>query len=98
MTPSPEQRPSSRPDDDGGKGRKSGEWGETALLLAKVSGIGWFIVGSIGLATLGGYWLDGRFDTSPILTLVGLALGIVVAFRGMIGIVRSIARTGNKKQ
>lgn len=68
------------------------------MLLAKVSGIGWFIVGSIGIGAGVGYWLDSRFDTAPIITLVGLALGIVVAFRGMLGLVRAVGGTGNKKQ
>lgn len=98
MTSSPSQQP---PPDLGDKRReegKSGEWAETAVLLAKVSGIGWFVVGSIGIGAGVGYWLDRRFDTAPVITLVGLALGIVVAFRGMLGLVRAVSRSGNKKQ
>ncbi len=34
--------------------------------------------------------MDGRFDTSPVLTLVGLAIGIVVAFAGMIRILNAM--------
>ena len=30
----------------------------------------------------GGLWLDARFSTEPIFTLLGLLLGVVVAFRG----------------
>ena len=30
---------------------------------------------AIPIAIGGGYWLDGRFDTSPILLLVGAAVG-----------------------
>jgi F0F1-type ATP synthase assembly protein I len=30
---------------------------------------------AIPIAIGGGYWLDGRFDTSPILMLVGAAVG-----------------------
>ncbi|WP_236605155.1 AtpZ/AtpI family protein [Sandaracinus amylolyticus] len=48
-------------------------------------------VGSVGLelviATMlgyfGGTWLDGKFGTSPILTYVGLALGIFAGFKGL---------------
>ncbi|AKF07320.1 AtpZ/AtpI family protein [Sandaracinus amylolyticus] len=48
-------------------------------------------VGSVGLelviATMlgyfGGTWLDGYFGTSPILTYVGLALGIFAGFKGL---------------
>lgn len=35
----------------------------------------------IGLAI--GYWLDTRYDTSPLLTLVFLALGIIAGFRNI---------------
>lgn len=27
----------------------------------------------------GGYWLDGRFHTGPLLTFVGLAIGVLAA-------------------
>jgi hypothetical protein len=27
----------------------------------------------------GGYWLDGRFHTSPMLTFIGLAVGVLAA-------------------
>ena len=30
---------------------------------------------AIPIAIGGGYWLDGRFDTSPILLLLGAAIG-----------------------
>ncbi len=34
-----------------------------------------------------GYWLDspGMLNKSPLLTLIGLAVGTVIAFGGMIG-------------
>lgn len=53
-------------------------------------GVGWYVGLSIAGGTGGGFWLDGRFDTSPLLTLVGLALGIVVAFAGMIRILSAM--------
>ena len=31
-----------------------------------------------------GYWLDGRFDTRPVLMLVFLGLGIVAGFRALV--------------
>ncbi|MBW1675457.1 MAG: AtpZ/AtpI family protein [Deltaproteobacteria bacterium] len=35
----------------------------------------------IGLAI--GYWLDTRYNTSPLLTLVFLGLGIIAGFRNI---------------
>jgi len=57
-------------------------------------GAGWAIALSIAGGAGGGFWLDGQFDTSPVLTLVGLVIGIVAAFAGMIRILNAM-RNGN---
>jgi F0F1-type ATP synthase assembly protein I len=48
----------------------------------RLLGIGWFfaisIVGGIGL----GFLLDGWTDTTPLFSLVGLAIGLLVACYG----------------
>ena len=49
----------------------------------RLTGVGFFIGGSIVLGVVAGRWLDNRLDTSPVLVLVGLLLGIVVAFYGV---------------
>jgi ATP synthase protein I len=46
-------------------------------------GVGWFIAISILLGVGGGLWLDSKFGTSPILVIVGLILGLIVAFYGV---------------
>lgn len=58
----------------------------TIELLARLMGAGWTIALSIAGGAGGGYWLDRVFDTDPVLTIAGLALGIVAAFAGMIQI------------
>lgn len=35
----------------------------------------------IGLAI--GYWLDKRFETAPVLTLIFLGLGVIAGFRNI---------------
>ena len=45
-------------------------------------GIGSYLATSIVGLTLLGVWLDGRFDTRPVLTLVFLVLGLVLGFYG----------------
>ena len=42
------------------------------------------LVGAILLLGGVGYWLDGRLETSPWLTVGGLLLGIVVGFYELI--------------
>ncbi len=49
----------------------------------RLVGVGFFIGGSIMLGVVVGLWLDSKLNTSPILVIVGLVLGIVVAFLGV---------------
>lgn len=53
---------------------------ETAIRLI---GVGFFIGGSIVLGVVAGLCLDNKLNTEPILVIVGLVLGIVVAFYGV---------------
>jgi F0F1-type ATP synthase assembly protein I len=46
-------------------------------------GVGWYVGSCIVLGVFGGLWLDKKFNTRPVLVLVGLLLGLVVAFYGM---------------
>jgi F0F1-type ATP synthase assembly protein I len=46
-------------------------------------GVGWFIAISILLGVFGGLWLDSKFGTKPILVILGLIFGLVVAFYGV---------------
>jgi hypothetical protein len=45
-------------------------------------GLGSYIAVCIAGGTIGGYFLDGAFGTGRVLTLAGLALGLVAAFYG----------------
>ncbi len=54
-------------------------WNSPAFGLV---GIGFYLATSIVGLTLVGSWLDGRFETRPVLTLVFLALGLLVGFVG----------------
>ncbi len=48
----------------------------------RLTGVGFFIGGSILGGVFFGHWLDNRLDTS-LLWIVGLILGIIVAFYGV---------------
>jgi uncharacterized membrane protein YqgA involved in biofilm formation len=58
----------------------------------RLIGIGWYIAACILLGALGGRWigqkLDGR-SSETILTIVGLFLGLIVAFLGVYRMVKS---------
>lgn len=47
-----------------------------------LTGIGFYLTTCIVGLTLVGRWLDGRFDTQPLLTLVFLLLGLFFGFYG----------------
>jgi len=55
-----------------------GKW----VLAARLIGIGWYIGISIAGGIIGGVWLDRKLETSIVFTLVGLFLGLAVAFLG----------------
>ena len=44
-------------------------------------GFGFNLLAGLLIGYYGGGWLDGRLGTTPWLTLVGIALGTVAAFR-----------------
>ncbi len=49
---------------------------------ARLLGIGFYVGICIGGLAALGYLGDGQLDTKPVLTLVGLALGLIFAFWG----------------
>ena len=61
-------------------------------------GVGWFIGISILLGVLGGLWLDNKFGTKPILVIVGLILGLVVAFYGVYRMLLPLMRSKKDKE
>ncbi len=46
-------------------------------------GVGWFVAITIAGGAIGGLALDGWLGTGPILTVVGVLLGVLVAVAGM---------------
>ena len=67
-------------------------WWVTA---AQFTGIGWYMAAAIVLPTLGGVWLDERAGTSPLFILLGILLGVTVAFYGTYRMVASFL-TGSR--
>jgi F0F1-type ATP synthase assembly protein I len=49
----------------------------------RVLGVGWYIAIAIVLGLLGGLWLDGKFNTRPLFTIIGLIIGILAAVYGV---------------
>jgi len=49
----------------------------------RLTGVGFFIGGSILLGVAAGLWLDSKLNTGPILVIAGLLFGVVVAIYGV---------------
>ena len=75
-------------------GHGMGRW-EAAL---RFIGVGWFVGLSILLGVWGGLWLDEKLGTAPILIIVGLILGLVVAFYGVYRMLLPIMRNKRDKE
>lgn len=61
----------------------------------KLVGMGWYVGGCIVLGVFAGLWLDNKFNTTPILVIVCLILGVIIAFYG---VYRMILPNIDKKQ
>ena len=63
----------------------------------RLTGVGFFIGGSIALGVFAGFWADNKFDTN-FLWLVGLILGLVVAFYGVYQMLLPLLRSKQDKE
>ena len=81
------ESPDFRPED---AARRLGRELSALGLILRLTGIGWYVGVCIAGGALAGYWADGRFGTRPTLTIVGLVAGVLVAFSGMISMLRAV--------
>jgi F0F1-type ATP synthase assembly protein I len=49
----------------------------------RLVGVGFFIGGFILLGVFAGRWLDTKLNTEPLWMIVGLFLGLIIAFYGV---------------
>ena len=69
--------------------------GESLREVAPYLTLGIQLAAAIVFFFLIGWWLDSKYDTSPVLKLVGLLVGAV---GGMIKFLRSAAEMGKKEK
>lgn len=63
----------------------------------RLAGIGFYIAGCIILGVVLGVWLDRKVDIRPLFTLLGLGLGLFVAFYGTYRMLLPALRRGKDK-
>jgi ATP synthase protein I len=68
------------------------------IAALRLTGVGFFIGGSIALGVFAGLWADSKFNTEPVLVIVGLLLGIVVAFYGVYQMLLPLIRSKRDRE
>ena len=63
-----------------------------------MTGVGWYIGTCIVLGVIGGLWLDNKFNTRPVLVIIGLISGIIVAFTGVYRMLLPLIRNKENKE
>ena len=71
--------------------------GRKVALVLRLLGIGWFVAMCIGGGAVGGLLLDRQLDSGPILTMVGLGVGIAVAVVGMYRMLMAVLVTPDEQ-
>ena len=61
----------------------------------RLTGVGFYIGGCIAGGVYLGVWLDGKYQLSPLFILIGLGLGLFLAFYGTYRMLLSAIGRGN---
>jgi len=64
----------------------------------RLTGVGFYIGGCIAGGLFLGFWLDGKVDISPLFTLLGLGIGLFVAFYGTYRMLLPLLGRGEDKR
>ena len=65
------------------------------LVALRLLGLGWYVATCIVVGVVAGIFLDSRFGTKPIFTLLGVLLGTVAAFYGLYKMVSPLLNPGS---
>ncbi|MEL6546698.1 MAG: AtpZ/AtpI family protein [Myxococcota bacterium] len=62
-------------------------------LAGRYSATGIEMAVSVAFCSIGGNWLDGYFDASPWFTTIGILLGLALAVKTVLRVVREYQRS-----
>ena len=63
--------------------------------VLKLVGIGWYVGLCIGAGALLGMWGDDEFGLTPVLTLIGVGIGLLFAITGMYRMLIAVLDNGS---
>jgi ATP synthase protein I len=69
---------------------------DKSKLAFKLLGSSFYVGISIFLGVVGGLWLDNKLNTRPVFILIGLILGLIVAFWGFYRMIIPIIKEFNE--
>jgi len=64
--------------------------------VLRLTGIGWYVALCLLGGALGGICLDGRLGSKPMLTLLGLGAGLIIAGIGMYRMLMAVVSEGTE--
>ena len=68
------------------------------VVALRLTGVGFFIAACILLGTFVGLWFDNKLDTRPILMMIGLFLGLILAGYGVYQMLLPLINTRQDKE
>jgi F0F1-type ATP synthase assembly protein I len=68
---------------------------ERRLLALRLLGLGWYVATCLVVGVLAGVFLDQRFETKPLFTLLGVLLGTFAGFYGLYKMVIPLLNNGS---
>ncbi|MBR58897.1 MAG: F0F1 ATP synthase subunit [Myxococcales bacterium] len=79
-------------------GRPTEEQRRNRRQALRLSTVGLELGVAIGIGGYAGYWMDGRFDTRPVWTLIMLMLGITAGFLNLIRVVNRLNQSSSQSK
>ncbi len=64
----------------------------------RLTGVGFFVAACILGGVLAGLWIDNKLDTRPLFILLGLAVGLAVAFFGVYRMIQPVINNRQDKE
>jgi len=66
-------------------------------IALRLVGVGWFLAASVIIGIVSGFFLDEWLGTKVIFTLLGVLLGLIVAFYGLYQMVKPLMDFNDKE-
>jgi len=64
----------------------------------RLTGVGFFVAACILGGALTGLWIDNKLETKPLFILLGLAVGLAVAFYGVYRMIQPVINNKQDKE